>query len=88
MSGAHTSSANISAHAGEGAWVICHTYPDTSPILRVVFPGVSLSISLADRKTGVSEQAVTFARELARSVEQFEAEVERLYRPDSAQSAA
>jgi hypothetical protein len=82
------SHANMSAHAGPGASVTCHTYPSTTPILTVDLPGVWLSISVADREACVSEQAVTFARELVRAAEQFAAEAERLYGPDSAPVAA
>jgi len=89
VSGNKRSLASISVHAGEGASVTCSTYPDTTPILSVDLPGGTwLSISLADRKARVSDQAVTFARELARAAEQFAAEAERLYGPDSAQVAA
>ncbi len=83
------SHANMSLRAGEGASVTCHTYPDTAPILAVDLPGGTwLSISLADRKAPVSEQAVAFARALVQSAEQFVAEAERLHGLPSAQDAA
>jgi hypothetical protein len=88
MSDGQRSHASMSAHAGEGASVTCNIYPDTTPILSVDLPGVWLNISLANRKAHVSEQAVTFARALAQAAQQFAAEAERLYGPDSTKAAA
>ena len=88
MSDSDRSFASMSAYAGEGAWVTCYGYPEKPPILSMHLSGATLTISFAERDGQVNAQAVEFARELVRAVEEFAAEAERLYAAGTAKDAA
>ncbi len=62
--------------AGDG-WVTCYSYPDKTPILSIDGGGSSVSISVRGRDA--TEEAVQFARALARHAQAFAAEVERVH---------
>lgn len=70
----------MSAHLGSDARLVCHTYPDTAPIVSLDAPGWSLMISTTGR-TGLGESDVANARRLAQVVATYVAEVERLAAP-------
>ena len=80
MSGDGSRSATtVSAHVGDDGRVICHTYKWTTPILVVSAGSASVCISITGGHEGMPATAVTFARELAASAQQFAAECERLH---------
>jgi hypothetical protein len=56
--------------------IYCHAYPGSTPILSIRTGAASLDVSAMDRKA--TEAAVRFARELARQVQRFAAETERI----------
>ena len=56
------------------------TYEDHTPILDISCGSTTVSLSIADRRTGAA--AVEFARELASKAAKFAAEVERLHAHD------
>ncbi len=74
------SSAHVGMYAGEDWWTFLSTYDDHTPILDVTCGSATVSLSLADRKTGAA--AVEFARDLAGKAARFAAEVERLHARD------
>ncbi len=63
------SSAHVGAYVGEDWWTHLSTYEDHTPILDISCGSATVSLSIADRKTGTA--AVKAAR--------FAAEVERLH---------
>ena len=69
--------ARIGMYAGEDWWTFLSTYPDHTPILDISCGSTTVSLSIADRRTGAA--AVEFARELADKAARFAAEVERLH---------
>ena len=71
------SSAHVGMYVGEDWWTFLSTYDDHTPILDVTCGSTTVSLSVADRKTGAA--AVEFARELADKAAKFAAEVERLH---------
>ena len=71
------SSAHIGMYVGEDWWTFLSTYDDHTPILDITCGSTTVSLSVADRKTGAA--AVEFARELAAKAARFAAEVERLH---------
>ena len=71
------SSAHVGMYVGEDWWTFLSTYEDHTPILDVTCGSATVSLSLADRKTGAA--AVEFARDLADKAAKFAAEVERLH---------
>jgi hypothetical protein len=71
------SSAHVGAYVGEDWWMHLSTYDDHTPILDISCGSTTVSMSIADRKTGTA--AVEFARELASKAAKFAAEVERLH---------
>ncbi len=71
------SSAHVGMYVGEDWWTFLSTYDDHTPILDVTCGSATVSLSLADRKTGAA--AVEFARDLAGKAARFAAEVERLH---------
>ena len=71
------SMARIGMYAGEDWWTFLSTYPDHTPILDISCGSTTVSVSIADRRTGAA--AVEFARELADRAARFAAEVERLH---------
>jgi hypothetical protein len=78
VSGGRESFGSANLQAGQGAWVRCHTYDRTTPILSVHAGRLEVTISIADR-TAMPAHAVTFARELAAQAAVFAAECERLH---------
>jgi hypothetical protein len=73
------SSAHVGMHLGEDWWTFLSTYDDHTPILDISCGWTTVSLSIAERKTGA---AVRFARELASQAAKFAAEVERLHAQD------
>ena len=71
------SSAHIGMYIGEDWWTFLSTYEDHTPILDLTCGSATVSLSVADRKTGAA--AVEFARDLAAKTARFAAEVERLH---------
>ena len=74
------SMAHVGVYVGEDWWTFLSTYEDHTPILDISCGSTTVSLSIADRKTG--EAAVEFARELAGKAAKFAAEVERLHAQD------
>lgn len=72
---------SLGVYFGAGTRFECHTYPDDpapGPILAIVTPGLSLTLS--NRTRGAVEAGdVQNARRLVEVVSRFAAEVERLY---------
>jgi hypothetical protein len=68
---------NARLHVGTDWYVVCHTYPDTTPILNIDAGATGVSVSIASR-TLITAEAVAFARALARHAALFAAECERL----------
>ncbi len=77
MKSAGGSSAHVGMYAGEDWWTHLSTYDDHTPILDDTCGSATMSLSVADRKTGAA--AVEFARDLAGKAAKFAAEVERLH---------
>ena len=77
MKSGGASSAHLGMYVGEDWWTHLSTYDDHTPILDVTCGSATVSLSLADRKTGAA--AVEFARDLAGKAARFAAEVERLH---------
>ena len=69
----------VSAHVGDDARVICHTYNRTTPILVVSTGPSSLSVSIKDGRAQMPAAAVAFARAFAASAQQFADECQRLH---------
>ena len=69
---------SVTLHAGDGAYALCHSYEQTTPILAVQAGRMAVSISIAER-TVIPAHAVRFARELASQAAAFAAECERLH---------
>ena len=67
----------IGLYVGEDWWTWLSTFDDHTPILDISCGSTTVSLSIADRKTGIP--AVEFARELAQGAARFAAEVERLH---------
>jgi tRNA1(Val) A37 N6-methylase TrmN6 len=72
--------AHIGVYVGEDWWTFLSTYEDHTPILDISCGSTTVSLSIADRRTGAA--AVEFARELADKAAKFAAEVERLHAHD------
>jgi hypothetical protein len=72
--------AHVGVYVGEDWWTFLSTYEDHTPILDISCGFTTVSVSIADRKTGAA--AVEFARELAAKAATFAAEVERLHAHD------
>jgi hypothetical protein len=77
VSGEDRSSATVSVHASGDAYVVCHAYERTAPILVIGTGSASVTLSIQGRED-IHPSAVTFARSLARNAERFAAECERL----------
>lgn len=58
--------------------MVCHTYPDTTPILSIDAGRCGVSLSIAGR-TEIPASAVEFAREMARQAEAFAADCAQLH---------
>ena len=77
MSGNGVSYSHLGVQVG-GDWrVYCHTYDDHTPILAVDAGTVSIAYSIKDRCSG--DDALGFARALARDAQAFAAAIERLH---------
>ena len=77
MSGNSGSYSHLGIQVG-GDWrVYCHTYDDHTPILTVDAGNVAVSFSIAGRCA--DDAAVSFARALARDVQAFAADIERMH---------
>jgi hypothetical protein len=68
---------HLSMHVGSSFWVRCSTYTDTTPILTIDVGDTSLSITPSGK--AATDDALTFARDLARHVQAFTTEVERMH---------
>jgi hypothetical protein len=68
---------SLGVHIGTDSRVVCHAYPDHSPILAVSAASTNVAFQLAQGPVG--SEAVKFARDLLRGAERFAAEVERLH---------
>ena len=77
MSGKGGAFARSSFHVGADWWVCCHTYDDATPILDIDSGPVSVAISIRDRTA--DDEAVEFARTLAREAQKFAGEIERMH---------
>ena len=77
MKSAGGSSGHLGVYVGQDWWTFLSTYEDHPPILDISCGSTTVSVSIADRRTGAA--AVEFARELAAKTARFAAEVERLH---------
>ena len=68
---------HLSVHLGSDWRVDCHTYDDHTPILTVDAGPVSIAYSIKNRCP--DDDALGFARALARDAQAFAAEIERLH---------
>jgi hypothetical protein len=68
---------HVSFHVGPDVRVRCATYPDQVPILSLDARGITVSITPDGRDA--TDEALEFARALAREVGAFAAEVERMH---------
>ena len=66
----------------------CHTYDDRAPILAIDDAHVQVSIAVPDTRGEVTEEDVAVARQLAKVVSQYVAELERLAAADRQSPAA
>ena len=78
MSSGGGSFGNARLHVGTDCYVVCHTYPDTTPILNIDAGQTGISVTIASRKL-ITAEAVAFARALARHAALFAADCERLH---------
>jgi hypothetical protein len=77
MSDKSESFSTTGLYVSADTWVTCYQYADKTPILSIQAGRSEVSISIKDRNA--DEAAVEFARTLARNVQAFAAEVERLH---------
>jgi hypothetical protein len=77
MSADGESFSSCGLYVAADTWVNCYQYPDKTPILSIQAGASEFSISIKDRNA--DQAAVDFARALARQVQAFAAEVERLH---------
>ena len=68
---------HLSVHLGSDWRVDCHTYDDHTPILTVDAGNLAVSFSIASR--GADDDALGFARALARDAQAFAADIERMH---------
>ncbi len=68
---------HLSMHVGSSFWVRNSTYTDTTPILSLDVGDTSVSITPSGKDA--TDDALRFARDLARQVQAFAAEVERMH---------
>ena len=78
MSSGGGSFGSASLHVGGDRQVRCSTYPDSTPILSIDAGRTVVSVSIAPMKQ-MGDEAVAFARELARQAALFAADCERLH---------
>lgn len=72
---------------GAGARITCHTYPNSGPILKISFEGMSLSLSLR-HGCAMDADEIRLVRRLAAAVGEFAAEAERMHLEHVSQNAA
>ena len=72
-------------HVGTDWYVVCHTYPDTAPILNIDAGATGISVTPASRML-ITAEAVAFARALARHAALFAADCERLHTEQQGQA--
>ncbi len=77
MSSAGGSFSHVSLHVGSDFMIRCSTYDDTTPILSIDAGDSALSVTPAGRDA--TDEALKFARSLARHAQQFADEVERMH---------
>jgi hypothetical protein len=63
-------------HLDGGAWIQCCTYPDRAPVLAIDSGSVEVSVGARDFEH-VTAEDVALARQLAATVAEFVAELER-----------
>ena len=68
---------HLSVHPGSDWRVDCHTYDDHTPILTVDAGPVSVAYSIKNRCP--DDDALGFARALARDAQAFAADIERMH---------
>jgi hypothetical protein len=68
---------HLSMHVGSSFWVHCATYADTTPILSLDVGDTAVSITPSG--TDATDDALRFAQDLARHVQAFADEVERMH---------
>jgi hypothetical protein len=68
---------HVSLHVGAGFMVRCATYPNQTPILTIDAGDTSWSVTPDGRDA--TDDALAFARELARKAQEFANEVERMH---------
>ncbi len=76
MSSAGGSFAHLSFHIRTGWRVRCMAYADTTPILSV--DAGSLALSITPAGSDATDEALEFARALAREAQAFADEIERM----------
>ena len=77
MSSAGGSFAHAWLHVGSDFTIRCSTYPDQVPILSI--DAGSSAISLTSATRDATDDALRFARSLARHAQEFADEVERMH---------
>jgi len=87
MSTEGSSFGSAGLHVGTDWQVRCSTYPASTPILTIGAGRTAMSVSITPMKQ-IGEEAVAFARELARQTARFAAECERLHAAQHNQAAA
>jgi hypothetical protein len=78
MSSESSSFGSSGVYVGTDWQVRCSTYPASTPILTIDAGRSAMSVSVTPMKQ-MSDEAVAFARELARQAALFAAECERLH---------
>ena len=78
MSGDGSSFGSAGLYVGTDWQVRCSTYPASTPILTIDAGRSAMSVSITPMKQ-MGDEAVAFARELARQATLFAAECERLH---------
>ncbi|MPZ60491.1 MAG: hypothetical protein GEU93_04175 [Propionibacteriales bacterium] len=69
---------SVGLSSGRDSRVDCHVYDDGGPILCVDGTGVHLTVA-PNRREGITEDDVRFARTLSEAVATYRSEVERWY---------
>jgi|ERR1017187_483264 hypothetical protein len=87
MSSEGSSFGSAGLYVGTDWQVRCSTYPASTPILSIDAGRSAMSVSITPMKQ-ISDEAVAFARELARQAALFAAECERLHAAEVERLAA
>jgi hypothetical protein len=80
------SHSHASYHVGTDWLVRCNTYDDRTPILS--FDAGPAAVTITTKGTDASLAAVEFARALAREVQRFADEIERMHAAQSGNAKA